>query len=396
MVKLGLELHPEVMERSFGHRLGSSLAWVLALSQGACFDPSLPSPERPSLVDEETDGESSGGMDETGDLGGEPAPECSLGAPGCACTAGGGCDAGLVCGGGFCMPLGCTPGTLNCSCDEGTCAADLVCNTGDSGDVCAEPVDGADSGGTTGEDGCEPQGADDDCNGNGVRDTCDPKEGSGTCTLWGVAEDADEVPGQYLNGDIRRAFVENRSGQLILGMAFHEPLDFSDAGAVFEFWWFFDVDNDASTGSEQVHMFGGDAYVRVDVDANGSALVKVGDGDQIGSGIVEPGADVDLEDDDRLLVVSLDMPGELVGLADSTWVGVSGGHGGNFQPDTDKTSITLYRSVPAIDEDCDGNGLFDSCEEVVDQIGWGPGVGDGVPDSCQVDEDNDGVDDACQ
>lgn len=348
----------------------------------------------PSLADGETGADPSDGTSEAGDESGEPAPDCLPGAPGCPCTAGGACDAGLVCGGGFCMPQGCTPGTLNCSCDQGTCAGELDCKTSGSGDVCVEPVDGADSGDTTGEDSCEPQGNGDDCNGNGVRDTCDPKAGEGTCTLWGYASDSDDVDASDLNGDIRFAFVENRDGELIVGLEFYEPLDFSDANAIFEFYWHFDIDTDASTGTQQVAGFGGDFHVRVDLDTNQNPVVRLGDG-EFNSHVI-PGVDVDLELGGRLLVTSLDMPAELMGVDECYWLATSDGIGGDFQQDSDKTNAEVYHSVAPIDEDCDGNGLFDRCEDFTDLIGWGSGVPDGVPDSCQVDEDNDGIDDACQ
>lgn len=352
---------------------------------------------RPSLTGEETGTESGATTEEPSDETGDPGLDCPLGSAGCSCTAGGACDPQLVCSGGFCMPEGCTPGMLNCSCDQGSCTPGLECKSNASGDVCVEPVDGADSGDdTTGEPSCEPQGDGDDCNGNGVRDTCDPKQGEGTCTLWGYTGDADDIPANQTNGDIRLGFAESRERELVLGLGFHDPLDFSDPDGVFELWWFFDVDSNAATGSEQVYMFGGDTYVRVDIDTNRSATVRVGDGNNIGSEAPVPGADVDVEDDGRLVVVSLEMPDELMDLVDNPWVGVSGWRDGGPQPPTDKTPIATYRVVPPVDEDCDGDGLFDACQDTVDQIGWGPGVGDGIPDSCQSDDDGDGIDDACQ
>ena len=64
---------------------------------------------------------------------------CAVGSRGCACTGGGACDPGLVCGADLrCAPLGCacdsTPAcSPGCACDADCGGADLAMSLGDGG-----------------------------------------------------------------------------------------------------------------------------------------------------------------------------------------------------------------------------------------------------------------------
>ncbi len=380
------------MNLRYRRSLGGVTASLLMLGLSACFHDTDRLPAESGTAAAESGGVTATSSDGTGEGSGDssggdndPSP-CTPGEAGCACAPGDVCDELLVCNAGFCMPEGCTPGTLNCSCDGGQCEGELACEAGPGGDICVEAMEG-------GTDTDQPP-PDDKCAVEGGSD-------GGTCTIWGYADDADDVAGHLLNGDIRFAFTESRSkagGQeLILGMGFHDPLSFTVSSAVFELWWYFDVDNNSATGSEQVHMFGGDTYIRVELDVNRAGTVKVGDGNDIGNGTLDPGASVEVLDGGRMVLVTLDMPDELESLVDGTWVGVSGGYGGNFQADTDKTPIRVYRPPDQpLAEDCDNDGYLDACVDSVDGIGWGQRTGDGVPDVCQQDKDNNGIDDSCQ
>lgn len=94
----------------------------------------------------------------TGDTTGEP---CPVGALGCACTPGGGCDAGLACELDVCAE-GCALGSLGCACTEGgscddglACGDDNLCVEGVSktcGDGVVDQFEDCDAGTDNGDD----------------------------------------------------------------------------------------------------------------------------------------------------------------------------------------------------------------------------------------------------
>lgn len=79
---------------------------------------------------------------------GEPDPTseqfCVPGTVACACYGNGTCDPDLECVAEIsaCVPAGCTPGMLQCTCDGELCAEDLECNSG----LCVEPESTGSSG----------------------------------------------------------------------------------------------------------------------------------------------------------------------------------------------------------------------------------------------------------
>ena len=114
-----------------GVRASSALAtFALSMTVAACFS------DGPLVSDE------SGGSTTTGE------PVCNAGAVTCPCYGNGTCDAGLTCQPDvvLCIPEDCTPGTLNCTCDQGGCvAAGTECIDG----LCQEPPASDDGGSTT-------------------------------------------------------------------------------------------------------------------------------------------------------------------------------------------------------------------------------------------------------
>jgi hypothetical protein len=82
------------------------------------------------------DGDGDGDGDGEGDGDGDTGPDCTPGALNCICDENGECIEGLACVDGMCtFDNSCTPGTLDCECDDGTCMAGLECVDG----MCEQP-----------------------------------------------------------------------------------------------------------------------------------------------------------------------------------------------------------------------------------------------------------------
>ncbi len=143
--------NPESAVQTF-KSLEAFLIGVAVLSAVACGDAGVSNNPKTTdsavsmggtQPDTGTGGEASTGGDATGgesppppvrDAGPESdALTCITGSIGCECTAGGGCEPGLVCNGDHKCdtppPVECPVGTRDCPCDKGECAsADLSCN----------------------------------------------------------------------------------------------------------------------------------------------------------------------------------------------------------------------------------------------------------------------------
>lgn len=93
-----------------------------------------------------------GALDEGGDT--TSSQTCSAGAIGCACYGNSTCDVGLACVAALdvCVPMDCTPGSLQCVCDDGGCEGALVCTDG----VCAQAMPGTASSDPSGDPSGDP------------------------------------------------------------------------------------------------------------------------------------------------------------------------------------------------------------------------------------------------
>ena len=329
--------------------------------------------------------------DTPADEGGTSEQPCLDASEGCECASGETCEPGLTCIENRCVAGDCVLGTMGCACLDGACFEGLQCI--EEG-LCApaeaddDSTGGADDAASTGVQSCRPALDGDDCNRNDILDTCEPKADGGTCILEGFVQDVADVEVGSLTRDIKMAYVHEQGPELLLGMEFHEPLVFDGSSAVYELWWYFDADQDPTTGSVQTPGFGGERHIRAEILANGSSVVRVDD--QAVFGVVV------MSESGSFLLVRLRTPEGLFDDDGAFWLSASGGWGGNFYGGTDKTPIGVLGLPQPIAEDCDDDGWFDACEpDLVDELGLGLGFGDGVPDRCQADADHDGIDDSC-